>query len=156
MAAGLKLRAQDDEDLTIISAYLQDAVTVVGDFDFNPQKRIFAMMVNRYLWEEYRKAPKEERKHNCHRIRTGCHFENILKVSAQNIPQKSKSHVLELLAIESGPLENGNVAIDLIFAGDGVMRLEAELIEGHMLDIGDPYPAKCHPMHEVLDNLSDD
>lgn len=156
MTTGLRLRAQDDEDLTIISAYLQDAVTVVGDFNFDRKQRVFAMMVNRYLWEEYGKAAKEERKHNCHRMRTGCHFENILKVSAQNIPQKSKKHVLELLAIETDTLESGNIAINLIFAGDGVMRLEAELIEAHMQDIGDPYPAKCHPMHEILDNLSDE
>ncbi len=153
MSTGLKLRAQDNEDLTIISAYLQDAVTVVGDFDFNPKNRVFAMMVNRYLWEEYRNAPKEERKHNCLRIRTGCHFENVLKVSALNFPQNKKTEALELLAIESGTLENENIAIDLIFSGDATLRLEAELIEAHMQDVGNPYPAKCHPMHEVLDNL---
>ncbi len=155
MTTGLKLKAQDDEDLTIISAYLQDAVTVVGDFNFDTKNRIFAMMVNRYLWEEYGRADEKERKNNCHRIRTGCHFENILNVTAQNVPQKNKKHVLELLAIETGALENGNIAIDLIFAADGVLRLEAELIDAHMQDIGDPYPAKCHPMHEVLDNLKE-
>lgn len=154
MEKGLKLKAQDQEDLTIISAYLQDAVTVIGDFSFSPRERLFALMLNRFQWEEYGLGSRDQ-KHNCHRIRTGCHFENVLKVSAQNIPQGDKQHVLELLAIETDVLENGNVAIDLIFAADGVIRLETELIEASMMDIGEPYKAKCHPKHEILDNLTE-
>ncbi len=155
MGKGLKLKAQDHDDLTIISAYLQDAVTVVGDFDFNPKSRIFAMMVNRYQWEEGQKPGDCDTGKCCHRVRTGCHFENVVRVSAQNIPQKNKTHILELLAIEAGTLENNNIAIDLIFAGDGMVRLEAELIEASMQDVGEPYPAKCHPKHEVLESLND-
>ncbi|MCC3861169.1 DUF2948 family protein [Pseudemcibacter aquimaris] len=154
MEKGLKLKAQDHEDLTIISAYLQDAVTVVGDFSFSPRERLFALMINRYQWEEHGIGSKDQ-KHNCHRIRTGCHFENVLKVSAQNIPQGDKSHVLELLAIEAGELENGNIAIDLIFAADAVIRLETELIEASMQDIGEPYKAKCHPKHGILEGLNE-
>ncbi|MBT5767640.1 DUF2948 family protein [Emcibacteraceae bacterium] len=155
MAKGLKLKAEDQEDLTIISAYLQDAVTVVGDFTFSEKERLFAMMVNRYQWEEQKKMGDCVDGQCCQRIRAGCHFANVLSVSAQNIPQKNKKHVLELLAIEPLELENGNVAIDLIFAADAVIRLETELIDASMQDVGEPYPAKCHPKHQVLDNLSD-
>jgi hypothetical protein len=156
MGKGLKLKAQDHDDLTIISAYLQDAVTVVGDFNFNPKSRIFALMVNRYQWEEFQNRDSDDARHNCQRIRTGCHFENVIKVTSQNIPQDNKTHVLELLAIEASELENNNVAIDLIFAADGLLRLEAELIEASMQDIGKPYPAKCHPKHEILDVIKND
>ena len=155
MGKGLKLKAQDHDDLTIISAYLQDAVTVVGDFNFDPKARIFAMMVNRYQWEEEPKPGDCDTGECCQRIRTGCHFENIIRVSSQNIPQKNKKHVLELLTIETSELENNNIAIDLIFAAEGLMRLEAELVEASMQDIGDPYPAKCHPKHKVLDALNE-
>lgn len=154
MGKGLKLKAQDHDDLTIISAYLQDAVTVVGDFNFDPRGRIFAMMVNRYQWEEDQIPADCDSGKCCHRIRTGCHFENVIRVTSQNIPQKNKKHVLELLTIETSVLENNNIAIDLIFAADGLMRLEAELVEASMQDIGEPYPAKCHPKHEVLDTLN--
>ena len=154
MADGLKLRAQDKEDLTIISAYLQDAVTVVADFSFSPKTRIFAMMMNRYVWENHTSSRDDDGKKQCHRVRTGCHFDNIINVTAQSIPQNDKKHILELLAIETAILENQNTAIDLIFAGDEVIRLEAELIEAQMQDIGDPYPAACHPKHDVLENLS--
>lgn len=155
MGKGLKLKAEDQEDLTIISAYLQDAVTVVGDFTFSAKERLFAMMLNRYQWEEQKKMGDCEDGRCCHRIRAGCHFANVLSVSTQNIPQKNKKHILELLAIEPLELENGNIAIDLIFAADAVIRLETELIDASMQDVGEPYPAKCHPKHQVLDNLSD-
>ena len=155
MANGLRLKAQDKEDLTIISAYIQDAVTVVADFNYSPKSRIFAMMLNRYLWEENKIAATEDGSKTCHRIRTGCHFEDILSVTSQNIPQEDKKHVLELLAIETLPLENGNIAIDLIFAADAVIRLEAEVIEAQMKDIGAPYPATCHPKHKVIEGLSE-
>ena len=155
MAKGLKLRAQDSDDLTIISAYLQDAVTVIADFNYSPPERLFIMMLNRYQWEDHKASQDEHGKKSCHRIRTGCHFENVISVSSQNFHQKDKRHVLELLTIESKLLDNKNVAIDLIFAGDEVVRLEAELIEASMQDIGEPYPAACHPKHDVLENLQD-
>jgi len=155
MGKGLKLKAEDKEDLTIISAYLQDAVTVVGDFTFSPKERIFAMMVNRYQWEEQKKLGDCEDGQCCQRIRTGCHFANVLSVSAQNIPQDNKKYILELLAVEPLELDNGNIAIDLIFAAEGLIRLEAELIDASMQDVGEPYAAKCHPKHQVLDTLSD-
>ena len=156
MGNGLKLKAQDQEDLTIISAYLQDAVMVVGDFSYSPTTRIFALMLNRYKWEDHKVSTDGENNKCCHRIRTGFHFENIVNVSAQNIPQNDKKHVLELLAIELEELEGGNIAIDLIFAGDGVIRLKAELIEASMQDVGEPYKAKCHPKHEILDSLNEE
>lgn len=155
MGKGLKLKAEDSEDLTIISAYLQDAVTVVGDFSYSPSSRIFALMLNRYQWEEHKITEDESGDKCCHRIRTGCHFENVIKVSAQHIPQNDKKHVLELLAMETRELDGGNIAIELIFSGDEVIRLEAELIDASMQDIGEPYPAKCHPKHDVLENLSE-
>lgn len=151
----LKLMAQDKDDMTIISAYLQDAVTVVADFSYQTNSRIFAMMLSRYIWEEHKVANEDNGEKKCHRIRTGFHFENVIKVSSQNIPQNDKKHVLELLTIETSLLENNNTAIDLLFAGDGVIRLEAELIEAKMQDMGEPWSALCHPKHEVLDALKE-
>ena len=114
MGKGLKLKAQDNDDLTIISAYLQDAVTVVADFNYSKAERIFVMMLNRYQWEDHKASQDSDGKKHCHRIRTGCHFENVIAVSSQNFHQKDKRHVLELLTIEATELENGNIAIDLI------------------------------------------
>ena len=155
MGKGLKLKAQDKDDLTIISAYLQDAITIVADFNFNPTTRIFATMLNRYLWEEHKNSTNKDGKRSCQRIRTGFHFENIIRVSSYNFSHKDKQRVLEFLVIDTKVLENGNVASEFLFAGDEVIRLESELIEASMQDIGKPYPAACHPKHKVLDNLTE-
>ncbi len=155
MVKRLKLKAQDKEDLTIISAYLQDAVTVAADFNFSPTERLFVMMINRYIWEEHKITEEQDELKTCRRIRTGCHFGNIIKVTSQNFSHQNKKNILELLAIETSLLDNDNTAIDLIFAGDEVIRLEAELIDAQMQDIGDPWKAACHPKHEVLDALKE-
>ena len=92
MVSKLKLKAEDSEDITIISAYLQDAVSVLKDVVFQPKTRQFVMMLNRYVWEEYHNPEGAEttdqkfeqsktqtkKDNNCFRIRTGLHFENII------------------------------------------------------------------------------
>src|SRR4029077_14136742 len=50
-SAALKLRAEDADDLAIISACLQDALVAVRDLAFVPQDRTFLMVGNRFRWE---------------------------------------------------------------------------------------------------------
>jgi len=152
----LKLKANDEEDLTIISAYLQDAVAVVGDMVYQAKSRRFVIMLNRYVWENTcpdTGEPIPGESMSCSRIRSGLHFESILKVSSQRLPRNLKTHVMELLAIETFETVDGNVIIDLIFAGDELIRLEAEILDGAMQDIGEPWPAQCHPKHKILEAL---
>lgn len=47
----LKLRAEDTEDIIILSACLQDAITMMADIIYQPKARRFVMMLNRYIWE---------------------------------------------------------------------------------------------------------
>ena len=49
--APLKLRAEDADDLAVISACLQDALVAVRDLAFVPQDRTFLMAANRFRWE---------------------------------------------------------------------------------------------------------
>ena len=168
----LKLRALDQDDLTVFSAYLQDALVVTEDIAYDPKHRDFTMMLNRYIWEDDISAP-ESRENDmgatpsildeedrttqtpqCHRIRTAIHFKNIMAVKSQNIPQSLKDHTLELLAIESHPLDDQQFDIDFIFSGDERLRLKAEVIEGLLQDIGEHWQVKCQPSHKVLNGTS--
>ena len=45
--ADLKLIALDAEDLSVVSAHLQDAVLQVGDLAYLPKERRFAAVANR-------------------------------------------------------------------------------------------------------------
>lgn len=155
----LKLRAEDIEDITIMSAYLQDAITMMGDIVYLHEGRRFIMMLNRYVWEnrcpDTGKVLAEENM-PCSRIRSGLHFDDVLKIGSQNIATSMKEHPLELLSIEAHQLEDKTFHVDFVFSGEGVIRLECEMISAHMQDIGDAWPAKCHPKHEILNALQND
>lgn len=143
----LRLRAETEEDVTVLSAVLQDAVTLMADMTYIPAERRFALMLNRYLWEAER---ADAGLYGCLRVRTGVHFDGVLKVTTLNMPPHGSTKVLELLAVDAAPGENGTGAeIVLVFAGGSIIRLEAECIDAYLSDIGAPWPARCRPRHAL-------
>ena len=48
----LKLLALDGEDLEVVSAHMQDAVFKVGDLQYWPSHKQFAIAANRFVWEK--------------------------------------------------------------------------------------------------------
>lgn len=152
MTKALKLKAEDANDLRIISAYMQDAVTVAADMVYLAKQHRFAVMFNRYVWE----AEKQDRSNlpddmRCLRVRTGIHFDGVLKVVTQNIPRRLKSAPLELLAIDCDEADDGGAVITLFFAGGSAIRLLAECIDCHVSDVGEPWSARCQPQHADLE-----
>lgn len=142
----LKLRAESADDLTVLSAVLQDAVTVVGDFAYRPRERRFAAMFNRYLWEEAVEDMVPSAEH-CHRIRSGLHFDGVLKARVQGFSLRTGKKALELLALHFVPGTDGGGSITLLFAGGSAVRLDVECIDGYLSDIGQPWKAGCKPCH---------
>ena len=58
--AAFKLRAEDADDLAVISSCLQDALVAVRDLAFVQQDLTFLMVANRFRWERApRSAPGE-------------------------------------------------------------------------------------------------
>src|SRR5215469_15719302 len=47
----LKLRAEDADDLAVISACVQDALVAVHDLAFVPEDQTFLLVANRFRWE---------------------------------------------------------------------------------------------------------
>ncbi len=141
----LKLAAVDEEDLRVISAHMQDALVRVGDISWMPQKGRFVLLANRYEWLSHMRAEGDAPR----QARTGLHFDGVLSVKSRNIRQDMKNGVLSLLAIAFIPHENPPGGyIDLIFAGDGCIRLEVECIEAWMEDLGECWAVDCLPCHE--------
>lgn len=141
----LKLLAQDDKDLEVIAAALQDAVARVGDFVWMPRKRRFAALFNRFKWED----AKGGRRGPNLRVRTGLHFDNVLSVRSQNIRRGDPRAVVELLTIRFVAGEEGAGTIELVFAGGGAIRLEVECIEAGLRDMSRPWAAHGRPMHDL-------
>ena len=56
----LKLIALDEEDLSVVSSHLQDAVMRVSDMAYLPSQQRFAAIVNRFDWEKAVKTDGEK------------------------------------------------------------------------------------------------
>src|SRR5258706_8476939 len=109
----LRLLAEDEEDLKVISAHLQDAVMRIGDLAYLARHRRFAALVNRFCWEDC-----EEGNFGV-RVRAGLHFDGVLKVQSQNLRQDNPDAVAGVLAIDFTPPIDGGGGIDFLLSGCG-------------------------------------
>jgi hypothetical protein len=139
--SGLRLLAEDAEDLKILSAHLQDAVMRVGDLVYLPNHRRFAALVSRYCWEDCGEGNSGVR------VRAGLHFDGVLRVQSQNVRQDHPDAVAALLAINFVDDGNGGGVIDLVLAGGGRIRLHVECIDATLRDLSEPRPAVARPAH---------
>ncbi|MDD3444753.1 MAG: DUF2948 family protein [Zavarzinia sp.] len=137
----LYLGFADADDLAVVSALLQDAVVKTADLIYLGTAKRFALVANRFCWDmdETGKA---------FRRRCGVHFDTVRTVRTRGIDRNAVEQVLDLLAIEAQESGEG-VSIDLVFAGDAVIRLEAEAVDGGMKDLTEPWPTRRAPSHEV-------
>jgi hypothetical protein len=142
-ATALRLLAEDEEDLKILSAYLQDALIRLGDAAYLPRQHRFAVVLNRYRWED------EFEDGACRRVRAGLHFDGVLRVQVLKIPQDDPDIMLELLAIQFTPTGDGGGLIDLRCAAGGCIRLNVECIDAALRDISDAWEARCRPSHNL-------
>tara|TARA_E500000178_G_C16647677_1_gene584897 strand:+ start:233 stop:676 length:444 start_codon:yes stop_codon:yes gene_type:complete len=142
----LKLIAKTDEDLRVISAHLQDSIVKTSDIASLKKNRIFLMQLNRFMWEDVEKGVFRKNK----RIRTVLKFENVLSVSSRNINPKDKERFLDFLTMESNILQDKTYEINLIFSGDVVIKIRAEVIEITLDDQGSPWETKNKPKHNFL------
>ena len=142
----LKLIAKTDEDLRVISAHLQDSIADIKQVANLKKNKIFLMQLNRFMWEDVEKGVFRKNK----RIRTILKFDNIIEVNAKNISQKNQDKFLDFLAIESQQMPDKNYEMKLIFSGDSIIRVLAEVIEVTLDDQGIPWDTKNKPKHKVL------
>ena len=141
----LKLIGKNQEDLKVISAYTQDSIVAVKDIVFLKQNRIFIMMINRFMWEDFEKGAFRKNK----RIRCAVKFEEVLKVKSKEINQKNKNKFLECLAIKCHQTVNNNYDIKIFFSGGNIITLITEAIEVMLNDLGKPWNVKHIPKHKI-------
>ena len=142
----LKLIAKTQEDLRVVSAYLQDSIASIYDIANLKKNKIFLMQLNRFMWEDAEKGVFRKNK----RIRTVLKFDNILKVYSKNINQVKKENFLDFLAIESSQMPDNNYEMKITFAGDSVIKIISEIIEVTLDDQGEAWNTKNKPKHKVL------
>ena len=137
----LKLLANSEEDLRVISAHLQDSITQVKNIAHLKKNRIFLIQFNRFMWEDIEKGVFRKNR----RIQSVLKFDNILDVFSKNINQKKSDRFLDFLAIETKCLSDKSYQIKLNFAGGILIRLNAEIIECFLEDQGDSWETRNKP-----------
>ena len=142
----LKLIAKTVDDLKVISAHLQDSIVSTNDIANLKKNRIFLMQLNRFMWEDVEKGVFRKNK----RIRTILKFENVIKVSSKNIKLNDNEIFLDFLAIETKQMPDKTLEMNLIFSGNSVIKVIAEVIEVSLDDQGEPWNTKSKPKHKFL------
>ncbi len=142
----LKLIARTEDDLRVISAHLQDAITNVLDIANLEKNKILLMQLNRFMWEDVEKGVFRKNK----RIRTVLKFENVIKVHSKNIDQLKKDQFLDFLTIETNQMPDNNYEMKIVFAGDSIIKIISEVIEVTLDDQGEAWDTKNVPKHKVM------
>ena len=137
--APLRLKAFDSEDLQVIAALVQDAVFPATEMKWDRRRRRFALLLNRFRWEEAVRATRPERPYE--RVQSVLAFEDVMKVSSQGFDRHDPDLILSLLEITFTPGEDTTGRVELILAGDGAIALEVEALEATLCDVTRPYVA---------------
>lgn len=138
-AEPLKLIALDADDLSVISAHLQDAVLKRGDIAYLPAEKRFALALRRFDWEGAAQGQKRRRL-------SALHFERV--TAARSTKIAAGDAVLSLLAVTfAGSDDDPAGQVTLHFSDGAAIRLDVECIEAQMKDLGPIWEAVATPAH---------
>ena len=143
----LRLKALDTDDLGVVSGLVQDAVFPASEIKWDRNARRFALLLNRFRWEDAPKA--ERRKRSYERVQSVLAIEDAINVQSQGVDPRETDMVLSLLSLSFTPTEDGAGFVELTLAGDGAIRIEVEALEVVLKDVTRPYvaPSKSKPNH---------
>ena len=140
MKAGpLRLLAEDADDLEVISAALQDAVTHIGDIRWEPGARRLTIAFNRFRWEVG----------DGERVVTGFQLGGVETVRARNLRRDASDAVLQLLALTFEPAEPPGGRILFAFADGGDLAAEVECVDAALADLCEPWRSAHKPGHKA-------
>lgn len=137
-AEPLKLIALDADDLSVISAHLQDAVLKRGDIVWLPGEKRFALALRRFDWEGAAQGQKRRRL-------SALHFERV--TAARSTKVAAGDAVLSLLAVTFAQSDDPAGQVTLHFSDGAAIRLDVECIEAQMKDLGPIWEAVATPAH---------
>lgn len=137
--APLRLIAQEAGDLQVLAALVQDAVFPITEMTFSKRQHRFALLLNRFRWEDKAAAEREGRPFE--RVRSLLVFDDVLGVRSQGIDRGDTDTILSLLSISFSPAEEGSGVVELVLAGDGTVALQVEALEVTLTDVSRPYRA---------------
>lgn len=155
----LKIIARDAEDLTVVSACLQDALIPLNEMRYLPQERRFIMVANRFRWERAAKPTQDAASGadasfesdddfgNQQRTNAGICIDRVLSVRSRNIDRSRPGDFLSVLSVR---LDGSRLSF--LFAGGGVIQVEVEGLALYLSDLGAAWPTQWQPDHTLGPN----
>jgi len=149
MAEDLKLLALDSEDLTVVSAHLQDAVLRVEDLVFSGSDGKLILGLNRFAWEA--KPVRRLLSKQYERRRSILQIDRITKLRSKGFDRNDKDAVLSILTVSfhNENTDDPSGMITVTFSGEASMQIEVECIEVRLSDQGGAWAASGRPRHSV-------
>jgi hypothetical protein len=143
----VQLVGADADDLAVISGLVQDAVFPSSEMVWQAGARRFAIMLNRFRWEDVPNATARKRPYE--RVRSVLTIEDVTGVASQGVDPKDKDAILSILSLSFEPSDDGAGRLVITLAGDGAIGVEAECINVTLQDVTRPYiaPSKKLPNH---------
>ena len=143
----LRLIAQDVEGLSVLSTLLQDAVFPITEMTYAPKRRRFALLLNRFRWEDRDAA--EQARRGYERVQSLLVLEDVQSVRTTGIDRKDAETVLSLLEVRFVTGDDGTGRVEFILAGDGAIALQVEALDANLRDVSRPYlaPSGRVPTH---------
>ncbi len=138
--APLRLIAAEAADVPVMAALLQDAVFPITEMRFDPKSRRFALLINRFRWED--RAAAEAAKRPYERVRSLLVIEDILRLRSTGIDRSQTDTVLSVLTMDFAPGPDGTGTLTLTLAGDGAVRIDVETLSLRLEDVTRPYVAQ--------------
>jgi hypothetical protein len=148
----LRLLAQDEEEIHILSAHLQDGLFPLTSMHFEKADKTFSCLVNRFCWEHVDAHPNEDR---YYRVHAGLVFSDVLAIHQRGFDQKHPQRILNLLMMSMSEHKNGHKTIHLLFSGDKEVKVEVASIQCRFGDVDHPWLTNKKPthLHEHLEEL---
>lgn len=128
----LRLAALTPDDLSVISALVQDAVFPATELKYDRRARRFALLLNRFRWEDRSDTPE--------RVQAVLVFQNVTRVQTQGVERAGADDVLSLLSIAMDDAAADDRVI-LTLAGDGAIALDTTALDVTLRDVTRPYHA---------------
>jgi len=141
----LKLKADDENDLKVFAAYLQDSLTNPSDVKKKKKNKSFICLFNRFMWEDAEKGVFRDNK----RIRSALKINDVLSVRSKKINVRQKNKILEFLTINITEDKNKNFNINLLFSDNITISVVAETINATLEDFSDSWKTKVKPIHRI-------
>ena len=147
---GVRLRAEDVEDLAVMAALLQDARVALREMAFDVEERRFIAAFTRYR-RELQADPS-----SCDgltEVDTALRLDCIVQVKHRQLDPLDLERELTLLTIATEPGERQLFHIDLVFEGGPEIQLRTDCIDVLLEDFGEPRPCRVSPCDHFADEL---